>query len=129
MSKVIRYMPELEGEEQVVAAQLMKDMTEEQALHFSHVQRQRRKDETVTLVMAAMGLFGLAGLHRFYLGHYGIGLLYLFTLGFCYIGTIVDMVSHKSLAAKYNAQQAHDVALMVKGAFPEQKLLDEGSDE
>lgn len=120
MSKVIRYMPELDGEEQLHVAQLMKDMTEEQANHFAHVHRQRRKDSTVTLIMALVGFFGLAGIQRFFLGQIGMGLLYVFTAGLCFIGTIVDLVNHKSMTAKYNIQEAHNVAQLIRGAFPEE---------
>lgn len=123
MSKVIRYMPELEGEEQVHVAQWMRDMTEEQAQHFAHVQRQRRKDETTTLIMALIGLFGIAGIHRFYLGQVGMGLLYVLTGGLCLIGTIVDLFNHKQLAARYNVKQASEVAHLIKGAFPAHKEL------
>ena len=120
MSKVIRYMPELDGEEQLHVAQLMKDMTEEQANHFAHVHRQRRKDSTVTLIMALVGFFGLAGIQRFFLGQIGMGLLYVFTAGLCFIGTIVDLINHKSMTAKYNIQEAHQVAQLIRGAFPEE---------
>ncbi|MBN8702156.1 MAG: TM2 domain-containing protein [Bacteroidetes bacterium] len=34
--------------------------------------------------------FGLLGIHRFYLGHYGIGILYLLTAGLCGIGWVID---------------------------------------
>ena len=123
MSKVIRYMPELTGDEQVHVAQWMKQMTDEQAQHFAHVYRQRRKDETTTLITALIGLVVVAGIHRFYLGQIGMGLLYLFTAGFCVIGTIVDVVNHKSLTAKYNMAQADDVARLITGAFPEKMQL------
>ena len=83
MSKVIRYMPELTGDEQVRVAQWMKNMNDEQAQHFAHVYRQRRKQESTTLILALVGLVSLAGLQRFYLGQIGMGLLYLFTLGLC----------------------------------------------
>jgi len=39
MSKVITYMPELQGDEQLVVAKLMTDMSEEQALQFARVYR------------------------------------------------------------------------------------------
>lgn len=119
MSKVIRYMPELQGDEQVRVAQWMKDMTEEQAEHFAHVYRQRRKDDTVTLITTLVGFFALAGVQRFYLNQVGMGLLYLFTAGFCFIGTIVDLFNHKTMTAKYNIEQADEVAYLIKGAFPE----------
>ena len=123
MSKVIRYMPELTGDEQVRVAQWMKNMTDEQAQHFAHVYRQRRKDTTTTLILALIGLVVVAGLHRFYLGQIGMGVLYLFTAGLCFIGTIVDLVNHKSMTDKYNLAQADDVARLITGAFPEATLL------
>ena len=123
MSKVIRFMPELTGDEQLHVAQWMKDMTDEQAQHFAHVYRQRRKDETTTLILALVGLVVVAGLQRFYLGQIGMGVLYLFTAGFCFIGTIVDLVNHKSMTAAFNKAQADDVAQLITGAFPEKKQL------
>lgn len=125
MSKVIRYMPELMGDEQVYVAQLMKDMTEEQAEHFAKVFRQRRKDETITLATGLVFLIGFAGIQRFYLEQVGMGLLYLFTWGLCCIGSIVDVVNYKSMTAKYNTAQANDVAQLIVGAFPETKQLDD----
>lgn len=125
MSKVIRYMPELTGEEQLQVAKEMKDMTEEQAMHFAHVHRQRRKDETVTLILALVGIFGFAGIHRFYLGQVGMGVLYLLTGGLCLIGTLVDVFNIKTLVNKYNLHEAHDVAHLIHGAFPELEALKE----
>ena len=36
-------------------------------------------------------MFGVAGLHRFYTGHWGTGLLWLFTGGLCGVGSVVDL--------------------------------------
>ncbi len=120
MSKVIRFMPELMGDEQVHAAQLMSEMSEEQAMYFANVYRQRRRDETVTLIMALAGFLGVAGVHRFYLGQIGMGLVYFFTYGFCMLGTIIDLFNHKSMTAAFNKAQADDVAPLISGAFPMQ---------
>lgn len=120
MAKVIRYMPELDGEEQLYVAQLMKDMTEEQAEQFAHVYRQRRKDPTITLLTALLGFFVIAGVHRFILGQIGMGLLYLFTGGLCLIGTIVDLFNYKNLTYRYNRKQADEVAFLIRGALPSQ---------
>jgi TM2 domain-containing membrane protein YozV len=117
MAKVIRYLPELEGDEQLYIATLMKEMTEEQAEQFSHVYRQRRKDPTLTLVTALAGFIGFAGIHRFLLNQIGMGLLYFFTAGLCLVGTVVDMINFKSLTYRFNQQQALDVAMLIKAAI------------
>jgi len=117
MSKVIRYMPELQGDEQVVVAQLMTSMSNEQAEQFARVYRQRRKDETTVLLTTLLAFLGIAGINRFYLGQVGMGLVYLLTAGFCLIGTIVDIFNHKSLTSGYNEQQAINVAALIEGVF------------
>jgi TM2 domain-containing membrane protein YozV len=118
MSKVIKYLPELDGDEQVTVARLLTDMTEEQAEHFAHVYRQRRKDESTTLLLTAVAFIGVAGLNRFYLGQIGMGFLYVVTLGFCLIGPIIDIFNYKSLVGKHNSAKALETAELIQGAFP-----------
>lgn len=118
MAKVIRYMPELEGDEQLHIATLMTDMNEEQAENFAHVYRQRKKDASIVLITNLLVFIGLGGLHRFYLGQIGMGLLYLFTAGLCFIGSIVDAFNYKQLAYQHNREQADEVAALIYGAFP-----------
>ncbi|MFT5587004.1 MAG: TM2 domain-containing membrane protein YozV [Cognaticolwellia sp.] len=49
------------------------------------------KRETPTAyILWVASWFGIAGLHRLYLGRIGSGLIWLFTGGLCGIGTIVD---------------------------------------
>ena len=43
-----------------------------------------------TIAWVLLTFLGLFGIHRFYQGKIGTGLLYLFTLGFCGIGVIYD---------------------------------------
>lgn len=52
-----------------------------------------RKSKMVALILCILGFFGLAGLHRMYVGKVGSGVLYLFTYGFCLVGTIIDLIS------------------------------------
>ncbi len=118
MSKIIKYLPELQGDEQLVVAQVITEMTEEQAEQFSRVYRQRRKDETTVLMTTLAAFIGIAGLNRFYLGQIGMGLAYLLTAGFCLIGTIVDIFNFRSLTAAYNEKQALEVGMLIRGAFP-----------
>lgn len=48
------------------------------------------KSQIVALLLCIF--LGLIGIHRFYLGHTGMGLLYLFTLGLFGIGWIIDII-------------------------------------
>ena len=52
-----------------------------------------RKKKMVALILCILGFFGLAGLHRMYVGKAGSGVLYFFSFGICMIGTIIDLIS------------------------------------
>jgi TM2 domain-containing membrane protein YozV len=117
MANVLRHLPELEGMELGYIQGLMKNMDEDQASLFAQVYRARRKDAQMILILTLIGFFGFAGLHRFILGQVGLGILYILTLGLCFIGTIVDLVNYKSLAYEYNIKMAHETLAMIS-SFP-----------
>ncbi len=129
MAKVIKYAPELEGDEQLYVAQLMKNMTEEQAEQFARVYRERRKDPQLILFTDLLGFIGVSGIHRFLLDQMFLGLIYLMTVGFCGVGTILDVFQHKKLTTRYNKNRADDVAMLIKQVIDitekDPKLLDE----
>ncbi len=52
-----------------------------------------RKSKIVALVLCILGFFGLAGIHRMYVGKVGTGVLHFLTYGICVIGTIVDLIA------------------------------------
>ncbi len=53
-----------------------------------------QKEKTTALVMALLpAFFGICGVHRFYTGHTGIGILQLFTFGGCGIWQLIDIIS------------------------------------
>ncbi|WP_200978817.1 TM2 domain-containing protein [Echinicola sp. 20G] len=118
MANVLKHLPELEGMELGYIQGILKNMDDEQASLFAQVYRARRKDSQMILILALLGFFGFAGLHRFVLGQIGLGILYLFTGGLCLIGTIVDLVNYKSLAYEYNMKIAHETLSMMSNGFP-----------
>ena len=117
MADIVQILPELEGEEMLFVAGLIRDMSDDQARNFAIAYRSQRRDPTNVLLLALLGFIILAGVHRFYMGQIGMGLLYLFTAGFCFIGTIIDLVNHKSLAFKYNQEKAQTIATTIRGSM------------
>jgi TM2 domain-containing membrane protein YozV len=47
--------------------------------------------------------FGLLGVHKFYLGKVGIGILYFFTFGLFFIGWFIDLFALGNQVDTYNA--------------------------
>ena len=113
--RVLQYLPELKGEEQLHVAGLMKPMDEEEARQFASVYRERRKDPIMVLLLVAVGLTIIGnGFQRFYLEQVGMGVLYLLTGGLCMVGTIYDAINYKNLTRRYNRRQADEVASLVR---------------
>jgi TM2 domain-containing membrane protein YozV len=90
-----------------------KDFSDEEIAQFCMIYRSKRKDPQLILLLCLLGLVGVAGIHRFIIGHIGMGILYFFTAGLCFIGTIVDAVNHKELALEYNAKMITETLSML----------------
>ena len=110
MADIMRIMPEIEGEELLYVRGLVEPMTDDDAVLFANAYRSQRRDSTNVLLLTLLGFAVLAGMQRFYVGQIGMGIAYLLTAGFCFIGTIVDLINHKSLALKYNQEKAANIA-------------------
>ncbi len=52
-----------------------------------------QKSKYKALFLCCLGLIGIAGLHKFYTGRKLSGVVYFFTLGYLFIGTIMDLMS------------------------------------
>ena len=50
------------------------------------------KDKMLSIILCCIGFFGFAGLHKFYEGKAGMGILYLFTFGLFGIGWFIDCI-------------------------------------
>ncbi|PKD44808.1 TM2 domain-containing protein [Rhodohalobacter barkolensis] len=107
--KVFEYMPELEGDEMQYINRLLDELPEDKVELFIKIYRARRKDPMLLLILALIGFFGVAGIHRFFVGHIGMGILYFLTAGLCFIGTIVDMINYKNFAFEFNRKIALEI--------------------
>jgi TM2 domain-containing membrane protein YozV len=106
-------LPGIEQEELIWLQELTKNYDPETAQRFLALYQSRRQDPQTILICSLIGLIGPAGIHRFLLKQVGMGILYLFTLGFCFIGTIIDAVNYRKLTWEFNKKAAIESASML----------------
>jgi len=105
--------PGISPEEFGFLQQATNDLNDEQKKHFYMIYSGKRKSPQDMLIFCIIGWF-IPGFQRFMVGQVGMGLLYFFTLGLCFIGTIVDLVNHASLALEFNKKMAFESFQIVK---------------
>ena len=109
-TKLFQIMPELDMQEMAYVESLVKNYNDQQMLNFANFYRSRRRDPQIILLAGLAGFLGVAGIHRILTDQVGIGILYFFTAGLCFIGTIVDLVNHRQIALEYNIKVANEVS-------------------
>ncbi len=117
MSTFLHMIPGLDSEELLFLQHLTKDLNEDQLRTFVTVYIGRRKSADTILICCILGFVGVAGVQRFITGQIGMGLLYLFTAGLCFIGTIIDTINYKKVAYEYNQSAAMETLAML-GSSP-----------
>lgn len=93
---------------------LLKDLTDHERLMFQNEYLAMRKSETTGLLLAFF--FGGVGAHHFYLGHVGLGVLYLL---FCwtFIPSLValgECLLMGRRVRRYNLQTAERIVAKIK---------------
>ena len=110
--------PGMTSDEMFFLQQGTAGLNENQKRQFYMIYSGKRKSSQDILIFTIIGFFGAAGIQRFALGEIVMGLLYFFTAGFCLIGTIIDLVNHKTMADDYNRKMAFEslqIAKMMPG--------------
>jgi TM2 domain-containing membrane protein YozV len=110
---ILQYLYEVTPEELLTIQSRTKDFSNEEISQFCMIYRSKRKDPQLILILSLLGLVGVAGVQRFIVGHVGMGILYFFTAGLCFVGTIIDAVNHKGLALEYNAKMITETLSML----------------
>ncbi len=110
--QLIRMFPDMEYEEMANVMRLTQNMTETQQQNFLFILQGKRRDTQQLLLFALLGFIGVAGIHRFLVGDIALGIIYFFTGGLCFIGTIVDLVNMKNIASRYNQKEAVKAAML-----------------
>ncbi len=87
--------------------------SEQQLRGFLLIYGSKRRNPDDMILYCILGFF-VPGLPRFLLNQIGMGILYFFTAGLCFVGTIIDLVNHKTLAFEYNQRMVFESLQMVK---------------
>ncbi len=101
-------LPGVTTEELTFLQQATAELSENQKKHFYMIYTGKRKSPQDLLIFSLLGLLCVAGIQRFLVGQIGMGILYFFTGGLCFIGTIVDLINHKQLATDFNRKMAYE---------------------
>lgn len=109
MKNILQYLPEITGEEYFMLTKVCEDLDDDQMKSFAMVYRSRRREPIIVLIAAIIGLMGFAGIHRILTNSIVLGLLYFFTCGFCFVGTIVDIINYERITLTYNTEIAYEV--------------------
>ncbi len=91
--------------------------SENQLRGFLMIYGGKRRNPDDMLLYCILGFF-VPGLSRFLVNQIGMGVLYFFTLGLCFIGTIIDLINYKSLAFEYNQRMVFESLQMVRMGNP-----------
>ena len=109
----LKYLYDVSPEELITINSRTKGFSDDELTHFCMIYRSKRKEPQTVLLLCLLGLIGVAGIHRFVIGHIGMGILYFFTAGLCFVGTIIDAINHKTLTLEYNAQMISETLAML----------------
>ncbi len=114
-ANLITLIPTIEPDELAFLKAFTKDLSEDRLQLFISLYNAKRKRSETILICCVLGFVGFAGIQRFVAGQIGMGILYFFTAGLCFIGTIVDTINHKELTFELNQKMAIEAMGMVKG--------------
>ena len=110
---LLKYLYDISPEELLTINSRIKEYSSDEITQFCILYRSKRRDPQLILILTLLGLFGVAGIHRFILGHIGLGILYILTVGLCWIGTIVDAVNYKKLSLDYNSKMIAETMMIL----------------
>lgn len=111
-------LPGITPEEYSYLQQATTGLNEQQFRNFLMIYSTKRKNPSEILLFTLIGFLGFGGVQRFVVGQIGMGILYLFTCGLCFIGTIIDLINHRSITLEYNQKMVFESLQLIRmGGF------------
>ncbi|RCH54906.1 hypothetical protein DJ568_10540 [Mucilaginibacter hurinus] len=100
--------PGITAEEVLILQQVTAELDEQRKARFLTIYSAKRRNPQDLVLFTLLGFIGIAGVQRFIVGQVLMGILYLLTAGFCFIGTIIDIANYKNLTTEYNKKMAYE---------------------
>ena len=100
--------PDITVDEMYFLKETVTGLSESQIRNFNMIYSGKRKKGQDMLLYSILGLLVVPGLQRFITGQIGMGIIYLFTIGFCFIGSVIDLVNYKKATLTYNKKMAFE---------------------
>ncbi|OOQ61377.1 TM2 domain-containing protein [Mucilaginibacter pedocola] len=110
---------DMTSEEMSFLSQATNGLSDRQKQYFYMVYSGKRRTPQEVLIFTLLGFICIAGVQRFITGQTAMGIFFLLTGGFCGIGTIVDLINHRSMANEYNQKMAYEAFQITKMAVQE----------
>lgn len=110
-------LPGVSPEEMTYLQPLTVNLSDNEFRDFMAIYAGKRKKAQDIMLFTLLGFIGIAGIQRFVLNQIAMGVIYFLTIGFCYIGTIVDLINHKSLTEEFNQRAAQETAILVGRSY------------
>jgi TM2 domain-containing membrane protein YozV len=114
ISNTIYTLPNITVQELTFLKDATDSLNQDQQKKFMLIYISKRRNPQHLLFLALLGFVGAAGIQRFVTNKIGTGVLYFFTCGLFFIGTIVDIINHNDLANNYNKQMALETVTLVQ---------------
>ena len=101
---ILKRLPDVEMEEIKLIQNNTDDFELEQLSEFLLIYRTKRKKPETFRQCTLLGIIGIGGIQRFYIGQIGSGIGYLLTYGVFFIGTILDLINYKKVTLERNQE-------------------------
>lgn len=106
---ILARFPKITADEHTFLVPYIQRLPDDRAKEFVRVYNEARLDPQTFTILAALGFVFTSGMQRFYIGQWAVGLLYVFTCGVFFLGTIYDLVNGKATVLDVNRDKARDI--------------------